>query len=232
MAHLEATYGNHSLSMIERLPIELIQFIVQQLPLSSAASLSLCSKTISHVIGLQYRHNLSSQTLEKQDFLTIIERDHPRYWLCHVCTRLHLRPFQTLEYKGPSSDRGSLSSLPRYCRRKYEIFRNGCCNRSGLNAWYPALRPSLRITHPMVHLAMNRHFFGPSHGTPLDIFYNRFQRDVIGETNISTQAHIIADEFYLRWQYRIVIPFSGGFDQVWKLSFGLSLCPHLQTSLV
>lgn len=231
MAHLGSTYGNHSLSMLERLPIELLQLIARQLPLSSAASLSLCSKTIAHVVGLQYRHKLSSQTLEKQDFLVLIERDHPGYWLCHVCTRLHPRPGQTLEHNGPSSNIGSLRSLPRY-NRKYDIFRNGCCNRSGLNAWYPALRPTLKITHPMVHLAMNRHFFGPSHGNPLDIFYTPFQRDVIGEVNISTQARIIADEFYLRWQYRIVIPFSGGFDQVWKLSLGLCICPHLQTTLV
>lgn len=228
MAHLESTCGNHSPSMLERLPTELLQLIARQLPLSSAASLSLCSKRICHVVGLQYRHNLSSQTREKQDFLVLIERDYPGYWLCHVCTKLHPRPRQALEYNGRSPSRGSRRSVPRY----YELFRNRCCNRSGLNAWYPVLRPSLRITHPMVHLAMNRHFFGPSHGISLDVFSTPFQRDVIDKANISTQARIIANEFYLRWQYRIVIPFSRGFDQAWSLSLGLCICPHLRTTLV
>lgn len=230
MAHLESTSGNHSPSILERLPTELLQLIARQLPLGSAAALSLCSKSIAHVVGLQYRHNLSSQTLEKQDFLVLIERDHPGHWLCHVCTRLHPRPCQTLEYNGCSPYRGSRRSVPRY-DHKYKLFRNACCNRSGLNAWHPALRPALKITHPMVHLAMNRHFFGPSHGNSLDAFFTPLQKDVIGSANISTQARIIANEFYLRWQYRIVIPFSGGFDQVWKLSPGIRICPHLRTTL-
>lgn len=217
MAHLESACGNHSPSMLERLPTEILQLIAGQLPLSSAAALSLCSKSICHVIGLQYRHNLSSQTLEKQDFLVLIERDYPGYWLCHVCTKLHPRPRQILEYNGRSP--------------YHKLFRNGCCNRSGLNAWYPELRPTLEITHPMVHLAMNRHFFGPSHGISLDVFSTPFQKDVFDKANISTQARIIANEFYLRWQYRIVIPFSRGFDQAWQLSDGLRICPHLRTDL-
>lgn len=89
----------------------------------------------------------------------------------------------------------------------------------------------MEITHPMVHLAMNRHLFGPRHGDSLDVFFKPFQEDLINRVNISTQACIFANEFYLRWQYRIVIPFSEGFDHVWKVSFGVCICPHLQTTL-
>lgn len=81
----------------------------------------------------------------------------------------------------------------------------------------------------MVHLAMNRHLFGPSHGDSLDVFFKPFQKDVIGIANISTQARIIANEFYLRWQYRVVIPFSEGFDKIWHTDFGVHICPHIHT---
>lgn len=104
-------------------------------------------------------------------------------------------------------------------------------NTTGLNTWYPKFGPTLEITHPMVHLAMNRHLFGPPHGDSLDVFFKPFQEDVINRVNISTRACIFANEFYLRWQYRIVIPFSEGFDHVWKVSFGVCICPHLQTTL-
>lgn len=78
---------------------------------------------------------------------------------------------------------------------------------------------------------MNRHFFGPNHGDSLDVFFKPLQEDIINRVNISTQARIIANEFYLRWQYRIVIPFSEGFDHVWKGNFGVCICPHLHTTL-
>lgn len=118
MAHLESRCGRlsrkDSTSILERLPSELLQHIARQLPLSSAASLAFCSKSICSVVGRQYWHDLSSQTLEKETFLTLIEKDHPGHWLCHVCTILHPRPYQILEYNG----------IPPYVERRRSV--SGC----------------------------------------------------------------------------------------------------------
>lgn len=231
IAHLKSRRArNHSSSILERLPFELLRLIARQLPLSSAASLSFSSKSICYVVGLQYWHDLSSQTLEKEKFLAFIEKDHPGYWLCHVCTILHPRPYRTLDYNGNPPCRGTRHPVPK-CIRNYGLFGSGFDDTSGLNTWYPYLRPTLEITHPMVHVAMNRHLFGPSHGDSLDVFFKPFQEDVINRANISTQARIIANEFYLRWQYRVVIPSSKDFDQVWNVDYGVCICPHIHTAL-
>ena len=226
MAHLETksgwlSKGNHS-SILERLPHELLQHIAHQLPLSSAASLALCSKSICYIVGLQYWHGLSSHTLEKAKFLEIIEKDHPGHWLCYVCTVLHPRPCHILDYNGDASYGRTHRTLPK-CIQTCGVFGEG---------WYPHFSPILTITHPMIHVAMNRHLFGPSHGDSLDVFFKPLQKDVINKFNISTRACIIANKFYLRWQFRIVVPPSESFDYVCKATFGVHICPHLRTPLI
>lgn len=78
MAHLELRCGwlsrKNSSSMLERLPSELLQHIPRQLPLSSAASLAFCSKSIRYIVGLQYWHDLFSQTLEKKFFWHLLKK--------------------------------------------------------------------------------------------------------------------------------------------------------------
>ncbi|MCJ1349028.1 hypothetical protein MMC31_007263 [Peltigera leucophlebia] len=221
MAHLETksgwpSKGNPS-SILERLPNELLRHIIaHQLPLSSAASLALCSKSICHVVGLQYWHDLSSHPLEKAKFLELIEKYHPGHWLCHICAILHPRPDHILEYIDNASNGGTHRTLPK-CIQTSGVFGGvphggGIDNTPILNTWYPYFLPILRITHPMIHIAMNRHLFGPSHGDSLDGFFKPLQEDVVKKINISTRARIIGNEFYLRWQYRIVVPYSEGFD--------------------
>ena len=231
MAHLGTksgwlSKGNPS-SILERLPYELLQHIAHQLPLSSAASLALCSKSICYVVGLQYWHDLSSHTLEKAKFLELIEKDYPGPWLCHIGTILHPRPYHILGYNGNASYGGTHRTLPK-CIQTCGVFGD---NTLGFNTWYPHFLPILRITHPMIHVAMNRHLFGPSHGDSLDVFFKPLQEHVINKINISTRACIIVNEFYLRWQCRIVVPSSEGFDYVCKFTYGVNICPHLQTSL-
>lgn len=236
MAHLETksgwlSKGNHS-SRLENLPHELLQHIAHQLPLSSAASLALCSKSICYVVGLQYWHGLSSHTLEKAKFLEIIEKDHPGHWLCYVCTVLHPRPHHILDYNGNAYYEGTHRNLPKCiqaCGAFGGVFGGGI-DSPYLNAWYPQCLPILAITHPMIHVAMNRHLFGPSHGDSLDVFFRPLQKDVINKINVSTRACIIANNFYLRWQFRFVVPPSESFDYVCKVTFGVHICPHLRTS--
>ena len=227
MAHLETksgwlSKGNHS-SRLEKLPNEILQHIAHQLALSSAASLALCSKSICYVVGLQYWHGLSSHTLEKAKLLEIIEKDHPGHWLCYICTVLHPRPYHILDYNGYE---GTHRNLPK-CIQDRGGF--GRIFGGGLNTWYPQVLPSLKITHPMIHIAMNRHLFGPSHGDSLDVFFRPLQKDVINKPNLSTRACIIANNFYLRRQFRFVVPPSESFDYVCKATFGVHVCPHLQT---
>lgn len=177
---------------------------------------------------------MSSHTLEKSKFLEIIEKDHPGHWLCHVCTILHPRPYHILEYNGNAPYGGTHRTLPKCiqtCGVFSGVFGGGIDNAPCLNTWYPHFGPILRITHPMIHIAMNRHLFGPSHGDSLDVFFKPLQKDVINKINISTRACIIANEFYLRWQCRFVVPSSESFDYVCKFTYGVNICPHLRTPL-
>lgn len=123
IAHLKKSRRarNHSSSILERLPSELLQLIAGDLPLSSAASLSFSCKSICYVVGIQYWHDLSSQPLEKEIFLAFIEKDHPAYWLCHVCNILHPTPFRTLDYNGdPFCRRRRNPPVPK-CIRNYGL---------------------------------------------------------------------------------------------------------------
>lgn len=125
-------------------------------------------------------HRLSSHPLDKAKFLEIIEKDHPGHWLCHICTVLHPRPYNILDYNGHASYERTHRTLPM-CIQTCGVFGE---------AWYPLFSPILSITHPMIHVAMNRHLFAPSHSDSLDVFFKPLEKDEINKVNISTRACI------------------------------------------
>ena len=190
LAHL---FGHRSKSdskpknaLLERLPVELLQSTACQLPVSSAASLALCNKYICYVVGRHYWHALRSQPIEKDKFLTIIERDLPSHWLCHLCSIFQPRPADIMQY----SPFRTTSPVPKCIDfSRYSPTRN---------TFHPHALPMVNITHPMVHLAMNHHLFGPEHGEPLDFFSQKEIMEGL-RSDLATQACIVANEFYLRW---------------------------------
>ncbi len=214
LAHL---FGHRSKSdskpknaLLERLPVELLQSTACQLPVSSAASLALCNKYICYVVGRHYWHALRSQPIEKDKFLTIIERDLPSHWLCHLCSIFYPRPADIMQY----SPFRTTSPVPKCIDfSRYSPTRN---------TFHPHALPMVNITHPMVHLAMDHHLFGPEHGEPLDFFSQKEIMEGL-RSDLATQACIVANEFYLRWQYRVVVPSS----EDSKYIRYLHICPHL-----
>ncbi len=81
----------------------------------------------------------------------------------------------------------------------------------------------------MVHLAMNRHLFVPGHGESLDIFFQPSRKDALndGWGRLSQQARIVANELYICWRYRVVVPSSEGLQYIMPFA----LCPHIRQNI-
>lgn len=76
-----------------RIPIEIIQQIASGLPLSSSAALTLCNKTLNHILGNQYLLALSqtpSSSKEREVFLKALDRDILEAFYCFYCYKLHI----------------------------------------------------------------------------------------------------------------------------------------------
>lgn len=202
------------ISFLERLPVELLQLIATNLPLSAAASFALSSKYICYVVGPQYWHHLRSQPLEHEIFLGFLEKDMNRHWLCHQCLIFHLKPklhpilIYRLEHPAwKCTQREDDISSPNASPDTYPVI------------WW--------VSHLMVHMAMNRHLFGSDHGESLDIFSRLPHTDSFqdGRGEVSTEACIVDNELYLRCQHRVAIPSSKDFGYIEPYI----ICPHISS---
>lgn len=129
---------------IMKLPTELLQMIAGYLPISDLAALALSCHRLYHVVGTSW------SPLKEEDrsaFLTVLQRDLPSMYLCQTCVRFHSFDQQ----EGPR--KWWLGQANRRCQFKAGWVYNG--GHYGLHFYY-------------VQLVMNRHFFGPKHGIPLD----------------------------------------------------------------
>ena len=84
--------------------------------------------------------------------------------------------------------------------------------------------PSTRISWIMVRMVMNRHLFGSEHGEGLDIFSEPSRKDSFqgGWGRISTEACIVANDLYVRCQYRVAIP-----SEDFRYIRPVVICPHI-----
>lgn len=180
-------------SMLERLPVELLQHIVSYLNVPSAASFALCSRFVSLTLGTQHWSAVKEEREQRRVFLAMIQKDFPVYRLCHSCVKFHDRNLETIPLD-PSFTR---SPLNRCIQPEDFIY--------GPN--------NLCMSHQQVQLAMDRHFFGSAHGIPLDVFSQERHIPAAGiwsifewnssEHDISLCARIIDDSLLIRWQLRI-----------------------------
>jgi hypothetical protein len=99
-------------ALLGKLPTELLLQIIELLPASSEASLSLSSKVILHKLGTQYLQNIKcvipapkstplchridthhptqqARRKEYELFLILLDRDNPHLLYCHICLQLH-----------------------------------------------------------------------------------------------------------------------------------------------
>lgn len=129
-------------SSLERLPVEILQFIAcQYLPLIYAAALSLCSHHMYKVMGTKYIKELKAPGNRQlmAEFLRFFEGDYPKHLLCYSCGRFHTSEAML----------GDKSKL--LCR--------------GVKSYSP-LGFDTAITYQQVQAAINRHRYGSSYGTP------------------------------------------------------------------
>ena len=62
-------------------PTEIYLAITDYLPLSSIVALTLTSKRLAHVYGIQVRDDLQAYPNERRDFFLLLEKDMPGYYL-------------------------------------------------------------------------------------------------------------------------------------------------------
>ena len=77
---------------LERLPVEMLQLIASFLTTDSAASFSLCSKSLQWAIGNQSWFTLRTKDQKgaRLSFLISLQRDLREWLLCYHCEKLHL----------------------------------------------------------------------------------------------------------------------------------------------
>ena len=77
---------------IQSLAREIVQYIAELLPTSSAAALALANKSFLFVLGRQYFNKVRGEHRhedELRNLLILIERDVPRHYACLDYLRLH-----------------------------------------------------------------------------------------------------------------------------------------------
>ena len=123
------------------LPVEILQYIRDILPLSSAVALTISSRNMLHLLGSESLHSLRAkhQATEKKRFLVAMEKDLPDWQLCHPCSLFHPVDSQ----KGPNSV-------------WYYTHEPKCVRANGLLC----ITPRFRIRYEHAQLLMNRYRFG------------------------------------------------------------------------
>ncbi|KAK3310041.1 uncharacterized protein B0T15DRAFT_481537 [Chaetomium strumarium] len=139
-----------------QLPADIVLYLSREhLPPALAVALSLTCKALFNLIFPRARFGLDMNAVERQDLQLLLEKDLGHtWWCCHYYSLLH-----------PISTRGPTGGT----RHSY----------SWMVGWYPS-HPyhnrrwlegsSFSIDYQSVRLAMNRYFFGPSKGLPLESF--------------------------------------------------------------
>jgi hypothetical protein len=178
------------------LPPEVIMCVADFLPLHSAASLAFCNRTLSHLLGTQCWEPLRQRNYEaRTEFLSTLAKDLPGYFVCHICSLLHLS--SGVHPPGPTESRLSQNFLP--C-----VWYDSCISHRSPRSPY-----ILKFAH--VQLAMKRHHYGFDHGISLDSLSHTEVEECIFEeysstTLLSVDARIASDELLMRSQQFIILP--------------------------
>ena len=195
---------------LEDLPYELIQLVASFLPTGSAASLALCNRSMTRILGTHYWEGLKchSQGEQRKRFLFALERDLPNYFFCHYCSKLHHKD-------APGFPNRSL--LPQEQLPCYQAYGTICFQAYGY---------SLSFQH--VQLALKRYRLGPEHGFDLDVLshtqvYARCHHSLTRLKSI--EPRFMYGQIFVRTQHWLLMRNGNDIDGV-KFEFG-PICPHL-----
>jgi len=78
-------------SRLCQLPVELLHLIKDELPIHARATLALSCKLMAYKQGTSSWPASKHDDEERQVFLDLLSKDHPRLLPCHTCLRLHDR---------------------------------------------------------------------------------------------------------------------------------------------
>lgn len=202
-------------SQLLRLPPEIILFLAELLPRPSATCLALSCRHLNNILGPEVYRSLKSEVPEIQfAFLSTLAKDLPKHFVCYECACLH---------------RISAVKLPRLTTDR---LGSRCTWRWQSDDYRPRFWSRYQIYFPHVHLAIKQHHCGRDIGFPLEAFrylevdYTCAQQKT---TLLSVDAQIVSNEFLMRSQTWILLPWSRRNEYVDGLSdTGLSfdICMH------
>jgi len=161
-----------------QLPADIVLHLCSEhLPTASAASLSLTCRALFALLFPKLKVSLDKQAAERKGLLLLLEKDLGQsWWFCHTCSLLH-----PISSQGPI---GGVYGQPRKSTRPDHDSRS--LNASGFS-----------IDYQTVRLAMNRHFYGPPNGLPLENLYVETFSDTVLPWEEVWSARIIQDELFL-----------------------------------
>ncbi|KAM7186182.1 hypothetical protein V8F33_011948 [Rhypophila sp. PSN 637] len=189
------------------LPVDIILHLCRNhLQPASAVALSLTCKSLFGLISSQAKIKIQLDSLNRETLLLLLEKDNGHRWY-------YYHNHNALHYFSQDSE--------RYALRSWTSYRDeNDCRLRNLASFH---RSSAAIGYHHVRLAMNRHFYGPPNGIPLDRF--QLQTTPVGQWREQWSARIIEDELFLSatrtlsWTGRRVR------DAVDKEDFGM--CKHV-----
>ena len=212
----EHTFSKNS--MLTALPMEVLQDIASLLPLSSAASFTLCSRYTYEVLGTQYSHALRSENEfeERKSFLESLSRDLREWILCQGCLKFH----QLIPTNGP-----------KYLwRLKFEpacteelSFEPLCTDELG----FVELAPDSVIKFQDIKQLRDWHdtYIGHKpYPQPLSHTYTMSLPKSTHEVLIS--ARIIDGELFMRMEHHFFMPLGPDVEHI--AEHKLKICRHLQ----
>lgn len=169
------------------LPPEIIWLILEHLPASSRLSFALTCR----FFFFRYRPKPVELFGVRCDFIQLLERDMPGFYVCHDCLELHRwrldwHPF----HKGRGARSGdSVASSDPWCPAV-----NGRC--STLDCVFAE---NYMLSYNLAHVVMNRHLYGSAHGLPLSVLEGPLRAASAGE-----DSHKLNVDLRGRWRARII----------------------------
>ncbi|KAE9369018.1 hypothetical protein N431DRAFT_470692 [Stipitochalara longipes BDJ] len=227
---METQLLKHNLAPLEKVPAEMLLFIIDFLPPSSAPLLSLTSQTLLKKLGNKYLRQINKErpakikkfphgtlrplTLnnkEYETFMQLLDKDLPNSIYCFYCKLLH-PPSKTKQgyFPGPEWKELPCSRVNRY-QRAYQH----------------------NLTFSAVQFTMKRHRLGLDTSSQLEAMrssnhsYNELTNKY--KWHASTEPRIRDGKLLLRATHTLEVPIKEGRPKFPKRVWEFELCPHLRS---
>ncbi|KAJ3514826.1 hypothetical protein NM208_g15027 [Fusarium decemcellulare] len=183
-----------------RLPPELMDMIFQSLSGDVQVCFALTCRTLYNdyfpKTSKFFRHARNRYLIT--DLLYLLEKDSPDSYYCSYCQKLHRWDVPARKYR------------TRWEEWKGDL-RSHCYYENDTDS---ALEFEVgeyhRLTFHSVRVAMNRHFYGPLHGMPLQDLeldtHHELCRETGASLDMSVRPQIIDDELFLSISYKLLHP--------------------------